>query len=318
MILITGSTGYIGSHISQYFDQRKINYIGIDNNTYSNRTNVQKKESHHKIDINEIKKIDKLVDKYKINTIIHAAASSYVLEGEINKKKYFLNNVIKTKKFINFCKNKKIDNFIFLSSSNVYKELKSHQKLSENSKLLSKNYYGKTKVLIENYLKKKKFKKLVILRLFNIIGIHNKNFKYFNFKNNIYQRLVFQVQDKIKKNKFLKIRYSIKNNKKLFPSRDFIDVKIICYTIHKIIKNLNIDKSKKIILNIGSGISTPIDQLIEKIKKNSNKKLMLKYEKINKKELMSTKANVSKLKKFLKKNYSFNLNKSIKSHFVKI
>ena len=43
MILITGSTGYIGSHISQYFDQRKINYIGIDNNTYSNRTNVQKK-----------------------------------------------------------------------------------------------------------------------------------------------------------------------------------------------------------------------------------------------------------------------------------
>ena len=89
MILITGSTGYIGSHISQYFDQRKINYIVIYNNTYSNRTNVQKKESHHKIDINEIKKIDKLIDKYKINTIIHAAASSYVLEGEINKKKFF-------------------------------------------------------------------------------------------------------------------------------------------------------------------------------------------------------------------------------------
>ena len=68
-----------------------------------------------------------------------------------------------------------------------------------------------------------------------------------------------------KKNKFLKIRYSIKNNKKLFPSRDFIDVKIICYTIHKIIKNLNIDKSKKIILN--EFWDFHLDQLIQKIKK---------------------------------------------------
>jgi len=40
MILITGSTGYIGSHICQFFDKKKINYIGIDNQSYSYKNNV--------------------------------------------------------------------------------------------------------------------------------------------------------------------------------------------------------------------------------------------------------------------------------------
>ena len=31
MILITGSAGYIGSHLTTKFDRKKIDYIGIDN-----------------------------------------------------------------------------------------------------------------------------------------------------------------------------------------------------------------------------------------------------------------------------------------------
>ena len=43
MILIfTGSTGYIGSHILQFFDKNKIDYIGIDNQSYSHKKNVKK------------------------------------------------------------------------------------------------------------------------------------------------------------------------------------------------------------------------------------------------------------------------------------
>jgi nucleoside-diphosphate-sugar epimerase len=45
MILITGSTGYIGSHISEFFEQKKINYIGIDNLSYSYKSNVQIKKN---------------------------------------------------------------------------------------------------------------------------------------------------------------------------------------------------------------------------------------------------------------------------------
>ena len=44
MILITGSSGYIGSHICYYLD-KKLNYIGIDNLSYSykKKHNKQKK-----------------------------------------------------------------------------------------------------------------------------------------------------------------------------------------------------------------------------------------------------------------------------------
>ena len=140
MILITGSTGYIGSHICQFFDKNKIDYIGIDNQSYSYKKNVFNKKKQLKIDISDEKKILKILKKYNINLIIHAAASSYVLDAENNKHKYFINNIKKTKKFINLCKLKKIDNFIFFSSSNVYKE---KNIFNEKDKIKSKNYNRK-------------------------------------------------------------------------------------------------------------------------------------------------------------------------------
>ncbi len=155
MILITGSTGYIGSHLSQFFLKKKIHYIGIDNLSYSYKNNVTDIKNHNFFNISNKKKIEYLIKKYKINTIIHAAASSYVLEAERFKKAYFKNNVKNTKKFIDICKKKNIKNFIFLSSSNVYKERKKNKIFKINDKTHPKNYYGKTKLIIENYLKKK-------------------------------------------------------------------------------------------------------------------------------------------------------------------
>ena len=107
MILITGCCGYIGSHLLEFCDKKKISYIGIDNNSYSYKKNISKKKNFFQVDINETTKIDKIIEKFKIKTVIHAAAFSYVLEGEKNKKRYFVNNIKKTKNFINLCKKKK-------------------------------------------------------------------------------------------------------------------------------------------------------------------------------------------------------------------
>ena len=311
MILITGSTGYVGSHISKFFDQKKINYVGIDNLSYSYRKNVKNKKKHFKIDISDKKKIFKIFKDFNINLVIHAAASSYVLDGEKNRNKYFLNNVKKTKEFINLCKLKKIDNFIFLSSSNVYEEKKI---FSEKDKIKSKNYYGKNKIIIENFLKKKNFKNLIILRLFNVIGLYNKFFRPFKFKVKKYQRIMFQIQEKLKNNQVIQLRYFVKKNKKIFPSRDFIDVKVVCHIIEKIIKKLNKKKLGTKIFNVGSGISTPIDKIIDHFEKLTKKKIKINFKEINKKELITTKANIKKLKKFLNENISFSLKKSLKSY----
>ena len=121
MILITGSAGYIGSQLHFVLKKKNYNLVGIDNLKYSYKKNIVFKKNFFEKDISN-NSISSLIRKYKIRTVIHCAAYSYVMDGEFNKKKYIENNVNKTKKFITTCKLNKVKNFVFLSSSNVYKD----------------------------------------------------------------------------------------------------------------------------------------------------------------------------------------------------
>ena len=143
MILLTGSSGYIGSHISHILEKNKIKYIGIDNLSKSSINNIVNKKRFLKLDYGNENKMKKLLANNSISSVIHCAAYAYVLESERKKKMYFNNNVQQTKKLINQCIKKKIQNFIFLSSSNVYKD--SNKKKIENSNIKIsniKNNYG--------------------------------------------------------------------------------------------------------------------------------------------------------------------------------
>ena len=144
MILITGSAGYIGSHLCKYFKKKKIKYIGIDNLEYSNYFNIFDKKKFFKVCISDTEKLSKIFNKFKIETIIHTAAFSYVLDAENNKAKYKLNNIDKTKIFIDFIINNKVKNIVFLSSSNVYTENSKNTNIKETGKIVPKNYYGNT------------------------------------------------------------------------------------------------------------------------------------------------------------------------------
>ena len=263
------------------------------------------------------KKISRLINRYKIKTVIHCAAFSYVLDGEKNKRKYKTNNIDKTKKFINECYNNNIENFIFLSSSNVYKENRSIKKniFKESNNIKPKNLYGQNKVQIEKYISKKKFKSLIILRLFNIIGL-NKPFKPHKFKKNNFQRLIFKILESIRSNKEIKINYIKNKNKIIYPSRDFLDIQDFLSLINKIINKL---KKKKIsgIFNVGSGKSVPINILtkilIKKLKKNTN----FEMKKLPSKEIYHTKANIKKVSDFFNWNPRIKLEDSIKSYLKK-
>ena len=106
MILVTGSAGFIGSQITKYFDSEKIQYIGIDNFLHSSYKNVSNKKKFIKINYNNKFKVSKIIKDNNIKTVIHAGASSYVLEAENKKKQYFNNNIVSTKNFIDVCKKK--------------------------------------------------------------------------------------------------------------------------------------------------------------------------------------------------------------------
>ena len=63
MILVTGSAGYIGSHITKLFDINKISYKGIDNFSYSKIQNVTNKKKFIKCDIKNKKKVLKITKR---------------------------------------------------------------------------------------------------------------------------------------------------------------------------------------------------------------------------------------------------------------
>ena len=63
MILVTGSAGYIGSHICHYLDRLKIRYYSIDNLSRGSKKNIKK--NFFKIDIGDSKKVFNIIVKKK-------------------------------------------------------------------------------------------------------------------------------------------------------------------------------------------------------------------------------------------------------------
>jgi len=301
MILLTGSSGYIGSEIVSIFEKKKTKYIAIDNLSYSNKKNIINKKKFYKLDYSS-ERVSKLIKKFSVKSVVHCGAFSYVLDAEANKKKYYKNNVLKTKRFINICKKEGVKNFIFLSSSNVYKEL--NKNYNEKDPAQPKNFYGKNKINIEKFLKRKNFNSLIILRLFNVIGL-SKKFYIFKFLKNDYQRIFFKFIYGIKK---VSINYIKINGKIIFPKRDFIDVRDVSNVVILLLKKLRIKKINQT-FNVASGKPKSLIELYESFRKAKD----FKMKKMSKKELIETSGNVFKLKKFLNWKPKYTLESSIKS-----
>ena len=296
MILVTGAAGYIGSHIIFKLINENKKFVALDNFSTNNvKNNIYKYIL--RIDIGNSKKISQLLSIKKVKTVIHTAAYAFPQESEKKKIKYLNNNVIKTKKFIKICIKHKVKNFIFFSSSNIYRE-KNLESYKENDLRIPANYYGKTKKLVENFLLKKRnqFNKILILRLFNIVG-YDKNF---NYKNNNYplQRIFPIFKKALKRNKKITLFYYYEKNKIFYPYRDLLHIIDFTNILFKILRKIN--NLKKInIFNVGSGKSYSMLEIFNLFQKYSNKKIFFSKKTLKKIELKGTKANINKLKKKL-------------------
>lgn len=311
MILITGCAGYIGSELCKTFSLLNIEYVGVDNLSYSYKNNIFDKKKFVKCCISNKKKISSIINKSKIKTVIHAAAFAYVNEGELNKKKYYINNVLKTKKFISIVSKYNIKQFYFFSSSNIYSNSKN--KFLETNIPNPKNYYGKTKFIIENFLCKKKnnFENVIILRLFNIIGL-TKKFKPMNIKDFEYQRLLFKIYFNLKRQVPIILNFYKKLDKIIFPTRDFLDISDLTNLITKLLKTPQ--KKTLNIFNIGKSRSYSLDKIIKLIELISNQKLLVRYKKLPDNEYQNTLASIKKIKKSVNWKPKVSLIKSIRSY----
>jgi len=249
-ILITGSSGYIGSCLYEYLN-KKYEVYGIDKEL----PKLKKQKRFFKHDLVNIKKTNKIISFIKPSLIIHLAAKSTV-DSIDDKKEYIKNNTIVTKNILNCIKKNKIKHLIFASTAAVYRT--SNKKLTELSKLGPNNIYGKTKLSCEknivNVLKDKSINYL-IFRFFNVCS------SLFSYKigemHNPETHLIPILAKKFKENKKI---YIYGNNFKTRDKtcvRDYIHIADIVKAFELGIKHLKQNK-KSHIINLGSknGFST--------------------------------------------------------------
>ena len=85
-ILITGGAGYIGSHVTEVLLKKNKRVFLLDNLSTGHRKLINKKAKFFKLNISETNKIRKIINKYKIDSIIHLAANLIISEGQKKPK----------------------------------------------------------------------------------------------------------------------------------------------------------------------------------------------------------------------------------------
>ena len=156
--LVIGSSGKIGFY---YYQRTK-----LKNNIYISR----KKDVKKKFLKFNFKKENFLhfLKKKKISKVIIFTAISDPLKCVVNKKESYQINIVLIKKLIDILIKEEIY-FIFFSSEYIFFG-KDKVLYKENSKPNSRMLYGKQKIEIENYLKKKNYDNFAILRLAKTYG----------------------------------------------------------------------------------------------------------------------------------------------------
>lgn len=183
-ILVTGGTGYIGSHTVIELLAIGHDVIVVDNLSNSKKEVVEriedisrKKVEFHKIDLCDLKKLDELFSTIKIDTVMHFAGLKSVGESVSRPLSYYRNNIISTINLTEVMQKYGIKKLIFSSSATVY-GTPSELPLKESSKTGSgiTNPYGQTKFMIEQMLCDISVSdndwKITNLRYFNPIGAH--------------------------------------------------------------------------------------------------------------------------------------------------
>lgn len=129
-ILITGSAGFIGSHVSAYLLARGDEIIGIDNiNDYydtslkESRLENLKKNSHFteaRINLEDRDTINQLFSTHKPQRVINLAAQAGVRYSLENPHAYIDSNIVGFCNILECCRHHEIEHLVYASSSSVY------------------------------------------------------------------------------------------------------------------------------------------------------------------------------------------------------
>ncbi len=296
-ILVTGSCGFIGFHLSKYFLEKNNFVVGIDNlNSYYSvklkkdrlkELNKNKKFKNFKFDLQNQKKINAIFSKFKFDYVFHLAAQAGVRYSINEPRKYIDSNINGYYNVLEACKNFKIKRLIYASSSSVYGDSKKFP-LKENHILQPNNTYSLTKKFNEDIAKVfNKYYKINMtgIRFFTIYGEWGRPDMFIN-------KLIFS---NLKKKTFF-----LNNFGNHF--RDFTYVGDVVEILYKLVKTKKIQNNQ--VFNICSNNPINLNYVIKLLQKNLGK-TKIKKRTLQKADVIKTHGCNKKINKLVSfKNYT--------------
>jgi UDP-glucose 4-epimerase len=181
-ILLTGGTGFVGSHATVVMVEEGHQVILFDNLSNSKLDVVQRLEkiTGKKIpfvegDVRDTKLLEKTLGDFKVDAVIHFAGLKAVAESVMDPIKYFANNVQGSISLLQAMKVSNVKLIVFSSSATVYGEPQ-YLPYDEEHPTNPINPYGRTKLQVEQILSDLSESdpewRVAILRYFNPVGAH--------------------------------------------------------------------------------------------------------------------------------------------------
>lgn len=185
-VLVTGGTGFIGSHtvVELLNDGRDV--IILDNLSNSKISVIDriekitgKRPAFYKADLLDYDEVLKIIKENSIDSVIHFAGLKAVGESVRKPMEYYHNNITGT---LNLCRAMSecgVKKIVFSSSATVYGKPESVP-IREDFSLSTTNPYGETKLVIERILSDICVSdpewRVSVLRYFNPIGAHESGY----------------------------------------------------------------------------------------------------------------------------------------------
>ena len=279
-ILVTGGTGYIGSHTCVELLESGYEVIIIDNLSNSKKDVVDKIEeiTNKKIifyegNVQDRELLDKIFTANKIDAVIHFAGYKAVGESVSNPLMYYRNNIDSTLTLLEVMNKHNVKNIVFSSSATVYGTPKSLPIKEFFEVGHATNPYGETKIMIENILKDLYISdnswNIAVLRYFNPIGAHKSGLigeSPNGIPNNLMPYIVKVATGELKELMIFGNDYNTKDGTGV---RDYIHVVDLAKghikAIEWVLANNGIDY-----FNLGTGTGYSVLELVEAFKKYNN------------------------------------------------
>ena len=154
--LVTGSAGFIGSHLVDKLLFSGYNVVGIDNfslGTLDNINHLSEKSNFVQLDfdLTDTSSLDKVFSQYDFDVIFHFAANSDVKLGSKNTNVDIKSNFYTTRNLLEKMVDRKISKIVFASTSAIYGSLNGD--ISENQgPLFPTSLYGASKLAAEAFI----------------------------------------------------------------------------------------------------------------------------------------------------------------------